>query len=256
MDLTPVEPTAGTGVSNVPRVVTSAAPAERGEAAIEPPPVVAIPAGWTDQATHAAYERLVHLLVAYRRSVGRKGLVFAGAVRREGASTIARNVCRALVQNAHDRVILIDGNLRTPEQHEAFGVDRSPGLTDVVEDDLPIAAAVRQVGDTGLSLLTAGRPVDNPSQVVARELLARTIMTLEGDVDWVVIDGPAFTMYPDGALLAGVTGGAVLVVEAESTRSEVADEAKRVVEATGARVVGAVLNRRRYHIPGFLYRRL
>jgi Mrp family chromosome partitioning ATPase len=71
-----------------------------------------------------------------------------------------------------------------------------------------------------------------------------------------VIDAPAFTVYPDGALLAGVTGGAVLVLQAESTRLEVAEEAKRVLEGTGAHVVGAVLNRRRYHIPDLIYRRL
>ncbi len=253
---TPLDESRGVAVGHLPGIVTGAMAVDRDEAAIDPPAAIAPPAAWSVRGTHPSYERLIHQLIAYRRSVGHNGLVFAGAVRAEGASTVVRNVCRALVQSAHDTALLIDGNLRSPSQHEAFGVERSPGLTEVVEDGLPIAAAVRPVGDTGLSLLTAGRPVDNPSQVVARAMLARIVMALEGHVDWLMIDSPAYTVYPDGALLAGITGGAVLVLEAESTRSEVADEAKRLVEATGARMVGAVLNRRRYHIPEFLYRRL
>jgi hypothetical protein len=36
----------------------------------------------------------------------------------------------------------------------------------------------------------------------------------------------------------------------------VAEEAKNVLQGTGVDLLGAVLNRRRYHIPEFIYRRL
>jgi Mrp family chromosome partitioning ATPase len=47
--------------------------------------------------------------------------------------------------------------------------------------------------------------------------------------------------------------GVVLVVQAEKTRWQVAEQAKRILEESGARLLGAVINRRRYHIPQALY---
>jgi Mrp family chromosome partitioning ATPase len=47
--------------------------------------------------------------------------------------------------------------------------------------------------------------------------------------------------------------GVVLVVEAEKTRWQVAEQAKRILEESGARLLGAVLSRRQFHIPNALY---
>ena len=69
-----------------------------------------------------------------------------------------------------------------------------------------------------------------------------------------IIDGPPVTAYPDSASIAAACGGALLVTRAESTRFEVVEETKRILEETGVDLLGAVLNRRRYHIPGFIYR--
>ena len=41
-------------------------------------------------------------------------------------------------------------------------------------------------------------------------------------------------MYPDVATIGTACGGAILVIQAESTRSEVAEEAKEILEGTGA----------------------
>ena len=60
----------------------------------------------------------------------------------------------------------------------------------------------------------------------------------------------------DVATIAAACGGAILVVEAEKTRQEVVEEAKRVLEVSGVDLLGDVLNRRKYHIPEVVYRRL
>jgi Mrp family chromosome partitioning ATPase len=82
------------------------------------------------------------------------------------------------------------------------------------------------------------------------------VAALQAEFDWVILDGPPVTQYPDAASLVAAAGGAVLVLRAEHTRWEVADEARRVLENSGVDILGAVLNRRKYHIPGFIYRKL
>jgi len=56
--------------------------------------------------------------------------------------------------------------------------------------------------------------------------------------------------------LAKLADGSVMIVEAERTRAPVAAECKRLIEASGGRLLGAVMNRRRLYIPDMLYRLL
>ena len=74
--------------------------------------------------------------------------------------------------------------------------------------------------------------------------------------DWVIVDSPPVTSFPDASSIAAACGGAILVVQAESTRAELVEEAKRILDSTGIDLLGAVLNQRRHHIPDFIYRRL
>ena len=50
--------------------------------------------------------------------------------------------------------------------------------------------------------------------------------------------------------------GVVLVVESEKTRWEVAESARKWIKSGNGNVLGVVLNKRKYHIPNWLYRRL
>jgi Mrp family chromosome partitioning ATPase len=48
----------------------------------------------------------------------------------------------------------------------------------------------------------------------------------------------------------------ILVVESGKTRRQVALTAKRKLEGAGGKILGVVLNKRRYYIPEFVYKRL
>jgi hypothetical protein len=45
-----------------------------------------------------------------------------------------------------------------------------------------------------------------------------------------------------------------MIVEGERTRAPVAAECKRLIEASGGRLIGAIMNKRSLHIPDMLYR--
>jgi capsular exopolysaccharide synthesis family protein len=151
---------------------------------------------------------------------------------------------------------LIDANLRLPSQQTAFRVDMPLGLGDVLLGPTTLTAAVQEDIAPGLSLLAAGQAKESPAQLLTVASLHSVIMALLSLYDWIIIDSPPVTSYPDVATIAAAAGGAILVVEAEKTRQEVVEEAKRVLEVSGVDLLGAVLNKRRYHIPNFIYRRL
>jgi hypothetical protein len=56
--------------------------------------------------------------------------------------------------------------------------------------------------------------------------------------------------------LSRKVSGVLLVVEAEKTRAPLIEQARRVIETGGGRVLGVILNKRKHHIPGWIYRLL
>ena len=108
----------------------------------------------------------------------------------------------------------------------------------------------------GIAVLPSGRPSDNPPHLQTVSALQGVVTALQSQFDWVILDGPPVTTYPDALSLAVVADGTILVLRAERTRSEVAERAMKVLNEAGVTLLGGVLNGRRYHIPEFIYRRL
>jgi capsular exopolysaccharide synthesis family protein len=209
-----------------------------------------------EESIHPAYERIIQSLSTFRRSPAQGIILFASAVPREGTSTTARNTAVALGRGGSETVVLVDANLREPSQHHFFGTELTDGLSDVLRGPTSLATAVRADVAPGLSLLTAGEPHDSPPRLMTASALQGVTMALTSFFEWVIVDGPPLTRYPEAASLAASAGGALLVIRAERTRQEVAEEAKKVLADSGVDVLGAVLNRRKFHIPDFIYRRL
>ena len=205
---------------------------------------------------HPAYDRIVQKLKTYRKTPRQGVILVASAVAGEGSSTVACNVATALSQAGTERILLIDANLRTPNQHKAFGIERDGGFTDVLKGETSLTSVITDDMGSGISLMTCGSRVKSPSQVLTAAAIEGATVALLSLYDWIIIDGPPATVYPDVASIGTACGGAILVVQAESTRTEVAEEAKEILENTGATVLGAVLNRRRFHIPHAIYKRL
>lgn len=71
--------------------------------------------------------------------------------------------------------------------------------------------------------------------------------------DLVVVHSESGLSNGTVAAYAALVDGSVMVIEAERTREPVAQELKHRIESNGGRVLGAVLNNRRFYIPGFVY---
>ena len=204
--------------------------------------------------SYAAYERIIQRLLKFRRAPRQGVILVTSAVAGEGTSTVARNIALALGRHETEQILLVDANIRKPTQHKAFGFEREVGLSDVLLGVAPLTSSMRGDDASDMSVMTAGSKVPSPAQLLTGPAFQGVVMGVSSLYDWVIVDGPPLTAYPDSASIAAVCGGALLVTRAESTRFEVVEEAKRILEETGVDLLGAVLNRRRYHIPGFIYR--
>ena len=89
---------------------------------------------------------------------------------------------------------------------------------------------------------------------ISLSAIERALENLRLNFDLIIVDSQAIMSDAFGMALSTLADGSVMVIEAERTRAPVAKECKRLIESSGGRLLGAVMNRRRLYIPDRLYR--
>jgi capsular exopolysaccharide synthesis family protein len=153
-------------------------------------------------------------------------------------------------------VLLIDADVGHPSVHRIFRTKLAPGLTDVLKDGEAGEQAILSSPIQNLDILSAGAPNGDPSEIFSSSAVPRLLDSAKKKYRFVVVDLPSVTEASWAARLASLCDGVVLVVEAERSRREVVQRVKEQLVESKASVLGVVINRRRFRIPGWLYRRL
>lgn len=185
--------------------------------------------------------------------------------KREGVSTVSANLAITLARRTRQPVLLVDAALHAPSVHRTFRAELSPGLAEKLLD--ADSNGMQSSDVPNLSVLTAGytgerayRGARGVTKHAVFDLFARDFGRLLGEwkrkYRYVVIDLPAVGELSLVPHLASECDGALLVVAADGRRWQVVRHAKDQLDASGAKLLGVVLNKRRYAIPGWLYRTL
>lgn len=161
----------------------------------------------------------------------------------EGKSTIAANLAVAMAQ-AGKRIVLVDADLRRPSMHKIFGLTNNVGLSDLFLEEPPALDDVLQkTGVSGLRVLTSGKIPPNPAEMLDSKLMNEIITNLRRESDMVVFDSPPLLAVSDASIIGARCSGAVLVIDAGHTRSEIAERAVDSLGKADIHLYGAVLNR-------------
>lgn len=181
---------------------------------------------------------------------------FASAYEGEDVSLIAFETALVAATLVGKRVLFIDTG------SEQQGID--PLLAGAVHTSLDVLlhnggsyhGKIVTVAGTRLSYAILRGP-ENASLTLANPDAIRLLLdNLRQYFDLIVIDSAGLLTDVFGTILARQVDGSVLVIAAEHTRAPVAEQTRRTVENSGGRVIGAVLSKRRWHIPLWLYRLL
>ena len=159
----------------------------------------------------------------------------------EGKTVVAANLATVFAQTG-DRVVLVGGDLRRPRAEELLGVPLTPGLTGVLIGEVSLPQAIRPVdGLANLSVLPAGYPPPNPSELLSGERARRLIDVLAQTYDLVIIDCPPVLPVTDALVLARMADTTLLVTSANKTSRRELDRAVELLQQVGAPLVGSVL---------------
>ncbi len=210
---------------------------------------------------HAGTEAVAQLWANIYMSPDRqapKSLAVTSPDRGQGTSSI----CTALAvmgAQAHpdQKTLLVDMNLRDPTLARWFSAQSLPGVTDLLAGREGLDQVVHPVPlEPGqLSLLPAGEGLD-PIKLLAGQSVKKMIDQLTSRFDRIIFDLPAVNLYPETPVIAGLAGWAVMVVHGGATSRESASQARQRLETAGAKILGVVLNKRKFPLPQFLYNRV
>jgi Mrp family chromosome partitioning ATPase/capsular polysaccharide biosynthesis protein len=194
-----------------------------------------------------------------------KVIVVTSALPGEGKSLVATNLATAFAQ-ADYRVILVSADLRRPSINGLFGdLGRSSGLIGVLSPTTPNGSgpaanghanghsnramelrtveALRKTPVSGLLLLPSGPVPPNPAELLGSQRMATLLTHLSATADLIIIDSPPLLPVTDAAVLAAKCDGIVLVTAANETPRGAIERCKAILDGTGARVLGAVVNK-------------
>ncbi len=183
-----------------------------------------------------------------------RSLLVTSSLPGEGKSTAACSLAHTMALQGGARTLLVDGNFMNPILHAAFGVPQGPGLADLARDpESFICPPCYPTTHDNLWVMTIGDNVGKGFELYESHPFDQVIKRLAEEYDYVILDAPAVLTASEVSLIAPMFDGVLLVVRCEATRWEVVNTATDKLHRVGSKVLGAVLNRRKFYIPRRFY---
>ena len=181
-----------------------------------------------------------------------KTLLVTSAIPNEGKSTLSSNLALVMAF-AGMKTLLIDGDLRRGEIHNAFGLTRDPGFTDVLKHNVNWKIAIRTTGVENLHVLPRGTNVAQPSEYLLSKATDRLLQELYPLYDYIIIDSSPVLAADDTASLAPKIDATLFVVRLSFTPAKMTRKSLEILHKRQANIPGLVLNQVDARSPEFVY---
>lgn len=171
---------------------------------------------------------------------GRKALAIASINPDDGASMFAANLAVVFSQLG-EKTLLVDANLRAPQQQKIFNIQGRQGLSDVLAERASFEAITKVEPFIDLSVLQAGTLPPNPQELLSRSSFVQLNQHVEHGFDVILYDVSAFSTGADALAVANRVGGVLLVARKNKTRLAHINAAADQLGRYGADVIGSVM---------------
>ena len=174
----------------------------------------------------------------------------------DGKTTVSWNLA-AVAAVGGASVLLIESDMREPEMAARWGVPPGGGLCEALTSNMSLAEAVSTVslngsspsrtrldsdGETRFDVLVAGGLPPDPSEMLDSASMRALIATAREHYDLVVIDTPPLRLVPDAIPLISAVDGVLIVIRANKTTRDDAEQLRDQLEKLNAPITGIVFN--------------
>jgi capsular exopolysaccharide synthesis family protein len=171
-----------------------------------------------------------------------KTMIITSSIPEEGKSTVALYLASTIAR-AHSRVLLVDADMRRARLHNFFGAASSPGLAELLDQEISSTEAIVATGLENLSLLPAGEVKRDPGELVFSSVWSDFLSEVSPQFDYILVDTPPVLATDDVATLAPKVDGVLFVVRGSFTSARTVRGAVDALRQRHVRLLGLVFNR-------------
>ncbi|MEX1827231.1 polysaccharide biosynthesis tyrosine autokinase [Luteibacter sp. CQ10] len=168
-------------------------------------------------------------------------LMITGSSPFAGKTFVSANLA-AVIAQAGQRVLLIDGDMRRGTLHQHLGIKPERGLSDVLVGSATVAEVVVKGPLENVDFISRGRVPPNPSELLMHENFSRFIDEVGVGYQLVIIDTPPILAVTDAAVIGHHAGTSLLVARFGLNKARELAIAKQRFEQNGVELKGAIFN--------------
>jgi polysaccharide biosynthesis transport protein len=159
----------------------------------------------------------------------------------DGKSFVAENLARSFAGQGM-RTLLIDGDVRRGSLNRSFGLERTPGLTDVLRREARLNEVIRPTAIPSLFVLPGGRRSQDAPDLLTGPPLLDLFKVLSEQFQVILVDTPPLGAGMDPFIFAIATGRVAVVLRANRTNRAFMAAKQAVLERFPIRLEGVILN--------------
>ena len=187
----------------------------------------------------------------------------------EGKSTVTANLAMTMTQLGK-RTLLVDCDLRKPTVARMFGLDKEPGLAEVIVGNYEWREVIRTVTDivtggmgmedlmqtqgiSNLHIITSGAIPPNPAELLNSRNMVDFINEVSEVYDIVLFDAPPVLHVTDAVILGKKVDGALVIYKAGDIPRTSLKRTVNLLNSVEVDMLGIVLNGIRAEISADYY---
>jgi len=205
-----------------------------------------------------AYRSLRTNLIFLHQEKGIKTFMVTSSSLQEGKTINCINIAVTLALGGY-RTLLVEADLRRATISKVFGIDRSPGLSEVILGIVPWREVTRDINDillgglemdtlmkspelANLTIITSGAFPTNPSELLSSRQMAKFIEEVKAEYDLVIFDTTPVLPVTDAVLLSQKVDGVIILYEVGKIARGVLKRTKSHLDSVKANILGIILN--------------
>lgn len=184
----------------------------------------------------------------------KRSILFTSAAPGDGTTTVANNYAALIAMKGDVRVLLVEMNARKPALARRFGLT-GQGMTHYLSGRVALTNIVNRTG-AGYDVVHVGDHDPGQIQLLAQKGFPPFMKEAHQRYDVVIVDAPPVFSAPETPPLTPMVDGVVVVLKCNKTKRELVQRSLAMIKQSRGNILGVVLNRKKYYIPEFIYKRL
>ncbi len=171
-----------------------------------------------------------------------RSIVITSALPEDGKSTVVTYLAQAAASMGQ-RVLIVDADLRVPQQHYHLGLSNQQGLSQVLLGNGDVSEFIQPWSlNPNVQVLTAGQVPQDPITLLASAKMHDLMTQVAQRYDLVIYDAPPLCGLSDAHLVAAHSDGLLLVTRVKKTKRDALERVLEDLRQLPTRVLGVVVN--------------